>query len=67
MYSMFLVIVIRKLLKNLAIFVGFFNFASLSSKVGTCYIECTSLASFSILVNVVFVLLLDFAVSLLKC
>jgi hypothetical protein len=33
--------------------------------VGTCPIECTSPAFFSVMVNVIFVLLLEFAISLL--
>ena len=61
----FSVIVIKKLLKALAMFVGSFNFSSFTSKVGTCSTECTFPASFIIMFHVVFILLLDFAISLL--
>jgi len=62
----FSVTVIKKLLKALAMFVGSFNFLCFTSKVGTCSTECTFPASSFIMVHVVFILVLDCAVSLLQ-
>jgi len=63
----FSVIVIKKLLKTLTTYFGYFNFSLFTSKVGTCSTECTFPISFFIMLHVVFILLLDFAVSLLQC
>jgi len=60
----FSVTVTKKLLKALATFVGTINFSSFTSKVGNCSVEFTFPVSILIKVHVVFILLLDFAVSL---
>ena len=49
-------IVVKKLFKALAMFVGSFNFSSFTSKLGTCSTECTFPASLFIMVHVVFIL-----------
>jgi len=61
----FSVIVIKKLLKAMAMFVGAFNFSSFTSKVGAYSTECTFPVSFLIVFDVVFILLLDFVIILL--
>jgi len=63
----FAVVVIKQLLKALAscldhLFIYFFSF---TSKVGTYSTECVFPVCFFIMFHVVFILLLDFAVSLL--
>jgi len=54
----------KKLLKALAISVGSYNFSSFASMVGTCSNECTFPVPFFIMFHVVFILLLDSAISL---
>jgi len=61
----FLVTIIKKFLKALAMSVGSLNFSSFTSKVGTGSTEYTSLVTFLIIFHVVFISLLDFAMSLL--
>jgi len=62
----FSVMVIKKLLKTLTTSVGYFNFLLVTSKVGTCYTKCILAISFFIMFRVVFILLLDFVISLLQ-
>ena len=45
--------------------VGSFNFPSFTNKLCNCYTECTFPVTFFIMFRVVFILLLDFAISLL--
>lgn len=65
--SNFSVIVRKKSSTALVMFSGFFNFSTFISTEDTCSVECTfPCLSFFIMLYVVFLLLLDFATSLLQ-
>ena len=51
----FSVIVVKKLLKALAMFLGAFNVLSFTGKVGTCSTECTFPVPFIIMVHIVYI------------
>jgi hypothetical protein len=52
-------------LKALALSVGSFNLSAFPSKLGPCSTECTFPVSCFILFHVVFILLIDFAISVM--